>query len=315
MQAITQTNFQFKGQSDFYRGKVRDVYIFPDKLIVISSDRISAFDVILPQPIPFKGQVLNQLSAFFLTETASDVPNWLEANPDPNVSVGKRCKPVPLEMVIRGHLAGTAWRAYKAGQREFNGNILPEGLRENDALPQPIITPSTKAEQGQHDEDISTIEILNRGLVTPSIYEQLEYYTKTLFRRGQEIARKSGLILADTKYEFGMYEGKIYLIDEIHTPDSARYFDADGFEERQAQGKPQKQRSKEMVRQWLIQNNFQGRAGEKVPTMYKSWIDKISQEYIALYEQLTGKKFVKLESSTRLNDLQKNIENYLISRD
>jgi phosphoribosylaminoimidazole-succinocarboxamide synthase len=278
---------------------------------MISSDRISAFDVILPAPIPYKGQVLNQLSAFYLNATRAEVPNWLEANPDPNVSVGKRCEPITLEMVIRGHLAGTAWRAYKSGQREFNGHKLPDGLRENDALPSPIITPSTKAEKGQHDEDISTVEILEKGLVSKEIYEQLEAYTFALFKKGQSIAREKGLILADTKYEFGLFEGKIYLMDEIHTPDSARYFDAEGFEERQNRGESQKQRSKEMVRQWLIQNGFQGRAGESIPFMSEEWIAKITNEYIQLYEQITGQAFVKAEAENRLEKIHQRIEDFL----
>lgn len=311
MQTITETNFTFKNQIAFYRGKVRDVYIFAEKLVMISSDRISAFDVILPSPIPYKGQVLNQLSAFFLNATQAEVPNWLEANPDPNVSVGKRCSPIPLEMVIRGHLAGTAWRAYKSGQREFNGHILPEGLRENDALPTAIITPSTKAEKGLHDEDISTDEILKKGLVSKEVYEQLESYTYALFKKGQSIAREKGLILADTKYEFGFLEDKIYLMDEIHTPDSARYFDADGFEERQNRGESQKQRSKEMVRQWLIQNGFQGRVGETIPFMSEEWIAKITNEYIQLYEQITGQTFVKANDENRIETMYQKIEMYL----
>lgn len=304
MQTITETQFQFEGQTGFYRGKVRDVYYFANKMAVIASDRISAFDVILPQPIPFKGQVLNQISAFFMQETAAIVPNWLLSNPDPNVTIGLRCEPLPVEMVIRGYLVGSAWRAYKSGQRNFNGNILPDGLRENAILPKAIITPSTKAAQGSHDEDISSEEIVSSGLVKKEIFEQLEIYTFALFQKGTEIANKKGLILADTKYEFGLYEGKVYLIDEIHTPDSSRYFDIIGFEERQTAGKAQPQRSKEMVRQWLMQNGFQGQAGQQIPEMSEDWINAISQEYISLYEQLTDRKFVKETNQNRLEQIK-----------
>jgi phosphoribosylaminoimidazole-succinocarboxamide synthase len=304
MSAIRETNFRFPHQEAFYRGKVRDVYIFRDKLVMIASDRISAFDVILPEPIPYKGQVLNQLSAFFLKATADLVPNWLTANPDPNAAVGLRCTPLPIEMVIRGYLAGTAWRAYKAGQRVFNGYALPEGLRENDRLPMPIVTPSTKAEQGQHDEEISTKEILDTKLVGKEVYEQVEAYTKVLFQKGTEIAESRGLILADTKYEFGVLEGKVYLIDEIHTPDSARYFDLNGYAEKQNLGQPQPQRSKEMVRQWLIQHGFQGREGERIPQMTNEWVASISLEYIKLYEQLTAQSFVKPSPTNRLDAME-----------
>lgn len=311
MLTITETNFQFPKQLEFYRGKVRDVYIFADKLVMIASDRISAFDVILPQAIPYKGQVLNQLSAFFLENTQDIVPNWVLGQPDPNATVGIKCSPLPIEMVIRGYLAGSAWRAYQAGQRNFNGYLLPEGLKENDELPTAIITPSTKAPQGQHDEDISTEEILAQKLVSAEVYEQVSTYTKLLFARGQKIAKESGLILADTKYEFGTWEGKVYLIDEIHTPDSARYFDVEGFAERQAKGERQPHRSKEMVRQWLIANHFMGKKGEQVPVMSPEWIDAISQEYISLYETLTGSTFEKPDPVNRLELMEKSITEFL----
>ncbi|MBW8052096.1 MAG: phosphoribosylaminoimidazolesuccinocarboxamide synthase, partial [Cytophagales bacterium] len=284
MSAIKETNFKFPNQTGFYRGKVRDVYEFNDKLVMVVTDRISAFDVILPRAIPFKGQVLNQLAAKFLEATSDIVPNWVTDVPDPSVSIGLRCAPYPIEMVIRGYLAGHAWREYRSDKRILCGETLPDGLKENDKLPEPIITPTTKASEG-HDEDISKDEILKNGLITPEDYEKLEQYTKALFRRGTEIARKRGLILVDTKYEFGTsppaplhYRGegrkngevatknyKIYLIDEIHTPDSSRYFYIDGYEERQKKGEPQKQLSKEFVRQWLIENNFQGKPGQVIP--------------------------------------------------
>ena len=308
MQTIKETNFRFPGQIDFYRGKVRDVYIFEKQLVIIASDRISAFDVILPEAIPYKGQVLTQLSLFYMNETASEVPNWVQANPEPNVTIGLKCEAVPLEMVIRAYLCGSAWRAYKSGQRDFNGNILPDGLKENDPLPKAIITPATKAEKGLHDEDISTVEILEKKLVSPEVYEQLEHYTYTLFKKGQEIAQKQGLILADTKYEFGIFDGKVYLIDEIHTPDSSRYFDIKGFDERQQKGEAQPQRSKEMVRQWLMENGFKGNKGEKIPLMTEEWIKAVSQEYISLYELITGKTFVKNIEENRLELMKIKIE-------
>lgn len=313
MQTIKETNFKFEGQQEFYRGKVRDVYIFEKQLVIVASDRISAFDVILPEAIPCKGQVLSQVSAFFMQETASLVPNWVQDTPDPNVTVGIRCEALPVEMIMRGHLAGSAWRAYKNGQREFNGQKIPDGLRENDLLPFPVLTPSTKAEQGLHDEDISTDEIIRSGLISKEIYEQVEAYTKTLFRKGREIAQSKGLILADTKYEFGVYQGKVYLIDELHTPDSSRYFDAEGFEDKQDKGIPQLQRSKEMVRQWLLENGFKGDPGQKVPAMNSEWIQAISREYIALYEQLTGKKFVVPVAENRLNFMQQSIAKTIVS--
>lgn len=304
---IKETNFQFEGQQSFYRGKVRDVYMFDQHLAVISSDRISAFDVILPKAIPYKGQVLNQISWFFMQQTRDIVPNWIIDCPDPNVAYGYKCESYPVEMVIRGYLAGSAWRAYKKGVREMNGNVLPDGLKENDPLPQPIITPSTKAEQGEHDEDISSEEIVKQGLVDKATLEKLEAATLALFNRGSEIAKKQGLILADTKYEFGHYQGEIYLIDEIHTPDSSRYFNIEGYQERQDKGEPQPQRSKEMVRKWLMENGFSGQEGQQVPEMTPEWIEAISNEYIALYEQLTGQKFEKSSETDRYAQLQQRI--------
>ncbi|GAB4395444.1 MAG: phosphoribosylaminoimidazolesuccinocarboxamide synthase [Microscillaceae bacterium] len=311
MALITETHFQFPSQIDFYRGKVRDVYIFSQQLVMVATDRISAFDVILPQAIPYKGQVLNQLSAFFLKATASKVPNWLLGQPDPNVSIGRKCQPLAVEMVIRAYLAGSAWRAYQKGQRDFNGQILPDGLRENDPLPAPILTPSTKAEKGTHDEDIRTEEIIARGLATPAQYEQMAAYTRELFEEGRRIAAQNGLILADTKYEFGLWEGAIYLMDEIHTPDSSRYFDTEGFAERQENGERQPHRSKEMVRQWLIAHHFMGQPGETIPTLSPEWIEAISQEYIALYEQITGQAFIKPASENRLATMEMAIAGFL----
>jgi phosphoribosylaminoimidazole-succinocarboxamide synthase len=311
MSAITETNFQFPNQINFYRGKVREVYIFSDRLIMIASDRISAFDVILPKPIPHKGQVLNQLSSFWLQNTKDIIKNWWLASPDPNVSVGLKCQPLPVEMVIRGYLVGSAWRAYKNGQRNFNGNILPDNLKENDKLPFPIITPTTKAQQGEHDEDITTEEILEQKLVSKEIYQKIEKATFLLFERGQQIAEKANLILADTKYEFGILNDEVYLIDEIHTPDSARYFDKKNYTKLQEEGKPQPQRSKEMVRQWLIQNGFQGQEGQSIPDMTDEWRNQISKEYIALYEEITQQKFVPVLVENRLEMLKNNIQNYV----
>ncbi|WP_232296852.1 phosphoribosylaminoimidazolesuccinocarboxamide synthase [Microscilla marina] len=304
---IKETNFHFEGQQNFYRGKVRDVYMFDKHLAVIASDRISAFDVILPEAIPYKGQVLNQISWFFMQQTQDIVPNWIIDCPDPNVAYGYKCTPYPVEMVVRGYLAGSAWRAYKKGVREMNGYKLPEGLKENDPLPQPIITPSTKAAQGEHDEDISSEDIVKKGLVDKKTLDKLEAYTLALFQRGSEIAQKQGLILADTKYEFGHFEGKIYLIDEIHTPDSSRYFNIEGYQERQQQNQPQPQRSKEMVRKWLMENGFNGQEGQKIPEMTPEWIAAVSSEYIALYEQLTNNKFEKSEDTDRYANLQQRI--------
>ncbi len=292
MEAIKETDFKFEGQTGFYRGKVRDVYYFKDKVAMVATDRISAFDVVLPRAIPFKGQVLNQIAAGFLAETASIVPNWVLTVPDPNVTFGKRCDPFPVEMVIRGYLAGHAWREYKSGKRTICGVSLPEGLKENDKLPQPIITPTTKASEG-HDMDISREEIIRQSIVSPEEYVKLENYTYALFESGSKSALKKGLILVDTKYEFGKFDGTIYLIDEIHTPDSSRYFYADGYEEKQARGENQKQLSKEFVRQWLIENGFQGKENQKIPEMTDEVVMSISDRYIELFEKVTGKEFVK----------------------
>ena len=285
------TPFSFPGQTRFYRGKVRDVYSIGDILVMIASDRISAFDVILPRPIPFKGQVLNQIAAHMLRATADICPNWLLEVPAPNVSIGRRCEPFRIEMVVRGNLVGHAWRTYASGRRELCGAILPEGLKENDYFPTPIITPSTKAEEG-HDEDISPAQILEQGLATEAEWSVLSEYALQLFERGRDLAAQQGLILVDTKYEFGKIGDTIYLMDEIHTPDSSRYFYADGFEERQARGDRQKQLSKEFVREWLIANNFMGKEGQTVPEMSDDWVDTISKRYIELYEKVIGKPFV-----------------------
>jgi phosphoribosylaminoimidazole-succinocarboxamide synthase len=285
-------SFMFPGQTAFYSGKVRDVFSIGEKwLVMIASDRISAFDVILPRPIPFKGQVLNQIAAYMLEATQDVCPNWLVATPAPNASIGKRCVPFKIEMVVRGHLTGHAFRTYASGKRMLCGVPLPEGLRENDAFEHPIITPSTKAAEG-HDEDISQEEIVAQGLATASEWEQLKHYALQLFERGREIARKQGLILVDTKYEFGKIGDTIYLMDEVHTPDSSRYFFADGFSERQTSGERQPQLSKEFVREWLIANDFMGKEGQQVPAMSDEWVDTISKRYIALYEKVIGKPFV-----------------------
>ena len=306
MKAIQETNFQFPNQRSFYRGKVRDVYAFEDKLVMVASDRISAFDVILPRAIPFKGQVLNQIAAHFLKATAELVPNWLLEVPDPNVSIGLRCEPYAVEMVVRGYLAGHAWREYRAGRRMVCGVMLPDGLRENDKLPQPIITPTTKAHEG-HDEDISREDILSQGIVVATEYEQLEKHALSLFGRGTEMAAKQGLILVDTKYEFGKLNGTIYLIDEIHTPDSSRYFYQEDYELNQAQGLPQKQLSKEFVREWLIENGFQGKEGQRVPDMSDAWVSQISDRYIELYEKMTGMVFEKNDQEDVQNRIETNI--------
>lgn len=305
-------SFSFPGQTGFYSGKVRDVYsIGNDWLVMVASDRISAFDVILPRPIPFKGQVLNQIAAWMLSSTRDICPNWLVEVPAPNVSIGKRCQPFKIEMVVRGNLTGHAWRTYASGKRTLCGVALPEGMKENDYFPHPIITPSTKASEG-HDEDISQEEIIAQGLASADDWKVLEDYTLRLFARGKEIAAKQGLILVDTKYEFGKIGDTIYLMDEIHTPDSSRYFYADGFEERQATGERQKQLSKEFVREWLIANNFMGKEGQTVPEMSDEWVNTISQRYIELYEKVTGKNFVpeKLddqETISRINDCLKKL--------
>jgi len=297
MEPIKKTDFHFADCTARYEGKVRDVYYFGDKMAVVTTDRISAFDAILPKAIPYKGQVLNQVAAMFLDMTTDIVGNWVDAVPHPNVTFGKKCEPFKVEMVIRGYLAGHAWREYKAGKRSLCGVSLPDGLRENDRLPEPIITPATKAESG-HDEDISKGQIIAQGLAPEDVYEKLESYTHQLFERGTEKAAEKGLILVDTKYEFGEKDGKIYLIDEIHTPDSSRYFYADGYEERQEEGKPQKQLSKEFVRQWLIENGFQGKQGQKVPEMPDEFVENISNRYIELFETLTGKTFEKTAQYT-----------------
>lgn len=286
------SRYTFPQQQTYYKGKVRDVYsIGNDWLVMIASNRISAFDVILPEPIPYKGQVLNQVAAYMLQATADICPNWLVSTPCPNVAIGKRCTPFKVEMVIRGNLTGHAWRTYKSGKRELCGEHLPEGMKENDYFPEPIITPSTKAEAG-HDEDISKQEIIAQGLVNEADYRQLEQYTRALFDCGKQLALKRGLILVDTKYEFGKIGDQLYLMDEIHTPDSSRYFYADGFEEKLAKGEQQKQLSKEFVREWLIANDFMGKEGQKVPLMTSEWIETISKRYIELYEVLIGEKFI-----------------------
>ncbi|MEP0366144.1 MAG: phosphoribosylaminoimidazolesuccinocarboxamide synthase [Cyclobacteriaceae bacterium] len=304
---IKNTDFNFPNQTGKYIGKVRDVYSFGDKLVMVASDRISAFDVVLPRPIPYKGQVLNQIAAIFLDKTKDIVPNWVVSVPDPNVTVGKKCEPFKVEMVIRGYLAGHAWREYREGKRELCGVALPEGLKENDKLPSPIITPSTKADEG-HDEDISKEEILTQGIVSKEEYEQLEKYTYALFQRGTELAHEQGLILVDTKYEFGNFKGEITLIDEVHTPDSSRYFYAEGYADRQAKGEAQKQLSKEFVRQWLISNGFQGKEGQQVPEMDDTFVTSVSDRYIELFEKITGQNFVKDQSPDILNRIKNNIE-------
>jgi phosphoribosylaminoimidazole-succinocarboxamide synthase len=308
MTAIRETNFQLPGQTAFYRGKVRDVYSLGDLLVMIASDRISAFDHVLPRPIPFKGAVLNQIATYFLDATRDICPNWLIASPDPNVAIGHRCEPVRVEMVIRGYLAGHAARTYAAGLRVLCGVSLPEGMRENDRFPEPIITPTTKADEG-HDEDISREEILARGLVSREDYEQMEAYTRSLFRRGTEMAAAQGLILVDTKYEFGKKDGRILLMDEIHTPDSSRYFYADGYAERQVRGEKQRQLSKEFVREWLMANGFQGKEGQTMPVMPDAFVQEITDRYVELYEKVTGKKFIKDSSE----DVQGRIERNILS--
>lgn len=304
---ITQTHFQFPKQTKFYRGKVRDVYTVDNQyLVMVASDRISAFDVVLPRAIPFKGQILNQIAAKSLALTADIVPNWVITVPDPSVTIGKACTPFAVEMVIRGYLAGHAWREYKLGKRLVCGVSMPDGLKENDKLPQPIITPTTKAHEG-HDEDISREEILEQGIVSEADYLQLENYTRALFQRGTEIAAKRGLILVDTKYEFGKVGDTIYLIDEIHTPDSSRYFYLEGYEDRQQKGESQKQLSKEFVRQWLIEHGFQGKEGQQVPEMTDAVVNGISERYIELYEQVTGEQFVKAADEEVLKRVETNI--------
>ncbi|MBP7496953.1 MAG: phosphoribosylaminoimidazolesuccinocarboxamide synthase [Bacteroidales bacterium] len=311
--ALTETNFKFKGQTSFYKGKVRDVYTIDNNLLImVVSDRISAFDVVLPKGIPFKGQVLNQIAAEFLDSTKDIVPNWKLAVPDPMVMVGRYCQPFMVEMVIRGYLSGHAWREYKSGKRLICGVNMPDGMKENDKFPQPIITPTTKALVG-HDEDISKNEILTQNLVSKDDYEKLEAYTLALFNRGTEIAAKMGLILVDTKYEFGKADGQIYLIDEIHTPDSSRYFYKEGYEERQKNNQPQKQLSKEFVREWLIERGFQGKEGQQIPPMDESFVNSVSDRYIELFENITGKQFIKPENTDVLNRVENNIKTFLKS--
>ncbi len=308
MNAIKETHFNLPGQTNYYKGKVRDVYTIDNKyLAMVVTDRISAFDVVLPEPIPYKGQVLNQIAARFLEATADIVPNWVISVPDPSVTIGRICEPFKVEMVIRGYLAGHAWREYSAGKRQVCGESLPEGLKENDILPEPIITPTTKASVG-HDEDISKAEILKQNIVSADDYAKLEAYTKALYKRGTEIAAKQGLILVDTKYEFGKVGDQIYLIDEIHTPDSSRYFYKEGYEERQQKGEPQKQLSKEFVRKWLIENGFQGKDGQVVPVMTPEIVQSISERYIELYEQIIGEPFVKPDNESVLNRVETGIK-------
>jgi phosphoribosylaminoimidazole-succinocarboxamide synthase len=304
MNTLDKTNYQFKNQSAFYKGKVRDVYtINHNILVMIASDRISAFDVVLPNGIPYKGQVLNQIAAQFLNATKDIVPNWLISSPHPNVSIGKMCEPFKIEMVVRGYLAGHAARTYQSGLRNICGVILPDGLKENDKLPYPIITPTTKASKG-HDEDISKEEIIKQGIVSKEHYEQLEKYSLAIYARGQEISNKMGLILVDTKYEFGLFNNQIHLMDEIHTPDSSRYFYLEGYDERQLKGVEQKQLSKEFVRKWLIENGFQGKDGQVIPEMNEEWINQISSRYIELFEKVTGHKFIK----SNYNQINKDVE-------
>ena len=312
MNALTKTDFHFDGQTNIYHGKVRDVYtVKNDMLVMVATDRISAFDVVLPKGIPYKGQMLNQIAARFLDATSYIVPNWKLSTPDPMVTVGLRCEGFPVEMIVRGYLCGSAWRAYKSGVREICGVKIPDGMRENEKFPTPIVTPTTKAEQGLHDEDISKEEILKQGLATPEEYALLEKYTLQLFERGTQMAAQRGLILVDTKYEFGKRDGKIYLMDEIHTPDSSRYFYAEGYEQRFENGEPQKQLSKEFVREWLMSNGFQGKEGQQVPEMTDEIVNGISERYIELFENITGEKFVKAETDTISARIEKNVTDYL----
>ncbi|MEY3242065.1 MAG: hypothetical protein RIR11_3504 [Bacteroidota bacterium] len=310
MQAIPSTNFNLPGQTAFYKGKVRDVYSVGDRLIMVASDRISAFDHILPRPIPYKGAVLNQIAAYFLDATRDICPNWLIATPDPNVAIGQRCEPVRVEMVIRGYLAGHAARTYAEGKRVLCGVVMPEGMRENDRFPEPIITPTTKADEG-HDEDISKEDILAQGLVPREDYQTMERYTRALFQRGTEMAAKQNLILVDTKYEFGYHNGQIVLMDEIHTPDSSRYFYGDGYEERQQKGERQRQLSKEFVREWLMANGFQGKDGQVMPVMPDEFVAEISDRYIELYEKVTGRTFQRDTSADPLKRIETRILEYI----
>mgnify|MGYP003948666783 FL=1 len=307
MRAITSTNFNFPNQKDVYNGKVRDVYNINDEfLTMIVTDRISAFDVVLPKGIPFKGQVLNQLAKMFLKSTEDIVPNWMISSPDPNVTIGHFCKPFKIEMVIRGYLTGHAWRTYKSGKREICGVEMPDGMVEHQKFPSPIITPSTKADFG-HDEDISREDILRKGIVKEKDYLKLEEFTRAIFKRGSEMADERGLILVDTKYEFGKKDGKIFLIDEIHTPDSSRYFYKDGYRQRQENGEPQKQLSKEFVREWLMENGFQGKDGQKIPQMNKEFVESVSNRYIELFEKVSGTKFEKPDFKNPIERIEKNV--------
>jgi phosphoribosylaminoimidazole-succinocarboxamide synthase len=307
MSALFETNFSFPGQTSFYRGKVRDTYIIDNSiLIMIVSDRVSAFDVVLPTPIPYKGQVLNQTAAYFLKATKNHVPNWVIDVPDPNVTIGMLCKPYKVEMVIRGYLTGHAWRQYKEGKRTLCGEPMPEGMKENDKFPQPIITPTTKSDVG-HDLDITRDEIIERGLVNEEEYLQMEQYTRNVFNLGTKMAAEKGLILVDTKYEFGSRDGSIYLIDEVHTPDSSRYFYSEGYEDRQRKGEQQKQLSKEFLRQWLMDRNFMGNKGEQLPPMDDDIVNRVSQRYIELYEKVTGLAFQKSESANISQRVENNI--------
>jgi phosphoribosylaminoimidazole-succinocarboxamide synthase len=312
MNALTNTDFHFDGQTNVYHGKVRDVYtVKNDLLVMVATDRISAFDVVLPKGIPYKGQMLNQIAAKFLDATADIVPNWKLASPDPMVTVGLRCEGYPVEMIVRGYLCGSAWRTYKSGVREICGVKIPDGMRENQRFPQPIITPTTKAELGRHDEDINREEILSQGLVSVEEYEMLEKYTMELFMRGTEMAAARGLILVDTKYEFGRRDGKIYLIDEIHTPDSSRYFYSDSYQELFEKGEPQKQLSKEFVREWLMENGFQGKDGQQVPEMTPEIVAGISERYIELFENISGEAFDKADIANITARIEKNVVEYL----
>ena len=311
MNSLVQTQFNFPGQQGVYHGKVRDVYNLGDRLVMVATDRISAFDVVLPEGIPYKGQLLSQIAGKFLDATADICPNWKLAMPDPMVTVGVFCEGFPIEMIVRGYLCGSAWRAYKSGVREICGVKLPDGMRENEKFPMPIITPTTKAEIGEHDADISKEEILARGLATPEEYATLEKYTLQLFQRGTEMAAARGLILVDTKYEFGKHNGEIYLMDEIHTPDSSRYFYAEGYNERFMNGEPQKQLSKEFVREWLMANGFQGQEGQKVPEMTPEIVNGISERYIELYENITGEKFERIDTSNLAQRIEQNVLKYL----
>ena len=311
MKSLTKTDFNFPGQQGVYHGKVRDVYNLGDRLVMVATDRISAFDVVLPEGIPCKGQMLNQIAAKFLDAPQDICPNWKLATPDPMVTVGVMCEGFPVEMIVRGYLCGSAWRAYKSGVREICGVRLPEGMRENQKFPTPIITPTTKAEIGEHDADISKEEILAKGLATPEEYALLEKYTLALFQRGTEIAAERGLILVDTKYEFGKHNGTIYLMDEIHTPDSSRYFYAEGYAERFEAGEPQKQLSKEFVREWLMDNGFQGKEGQQVPEMTPEIVKGISDRYIELYEAVTGETFCREEHDDLAERIEKNVNAYL----